>query len=666
VGQVLVWIDAQTSMRELVARIRAEPADYVVLFRGTSLYAFRPAELVPFGNRDAPAYQVLGLGASNASRRGGIDPRPPQVTRSFTQSELRTVYVDATGRPTRVVDSSTASSGVAATRSAEGTSITRYPSINATLPVDPGAEVILVLDLEQRPLESTSTDPVKFDGLPESWKEFPVTARVSSPQLEFSDGDDEGTIRVRRDQPSVKCRLVARRRSGVTDPIDVTATFFHDDRWCGAAQRTFAAPPRTSAVPPTSPPPGTGASLHSGAAVSPGAPTPAGAPPPTGAPFSPGASPASSVPFPTGAPPPTGALAIVPGAQAPDLTVHIHRTGDSSRRLVWILAPAAAHRALVRRASAETPLAEDPGPYIRGQFQAAAGSRPGEHVSLLQGIGERLWELAPQAFHDGYWAMRGALGDGFTIQFITDEPYIPWELMRPLKDGEETRLLAETHPVARGFHKYPDRLRPVLPMYGEIVTVAPDYTKRRPPVLPPLVAAGEESAMLQTKFRARAVAPASARRVIDELADRNRRPVRILHFSGHGRVETPIDSSHLACEDGDVSIAQVRRQETRLGESYKTFVFLNACEVGAAGDALGAVGGWAEAFAYRNFSGFIAPLWAVFDDHAKLAMESFFEAVLVHGKPVGEALRDMRATYGQYSPTFLSYVYYGDVNARFG
>jgi hypothetical protein len=368
-------------------------------------------------------------------------------------------------------------------------------------------------------------------------------------------------------------------------------------------------------------------------------------------------------PPPPGAPVPPSALAIFPGAQAPDLTVNIYHI---SKWLVWILAPAAAHRALVRKASAETPLAEDPGPYIRGLFQAAAGSRPGAHVSRLQGIGERLWELAPQVFHDAYWAMRGALGDGFTIQFITDEPYIPWELMRPLKDGEETRLLAETHPVARGFHKYPDRMRPVLPMYGEIVTVAPDYTRRRPPVLPPLVAAGEESAMLQTRFRARAIAPASARRVIDELADRSRRPVRIFHFSGHGRVETPIDSSHLACEDDDVSIAQVRRQETRLGESYRTFVFLNACEVGAGGDALGAVGGWAEAFAYRNFSGFVAPLWAVADDHARLVMESFFEAVLVHGKPVGEALRDVRATYGQYSPTFLSYVYYGDVNARFG
>lgn len=362
---------------------------------------------------------------------------------------------------------------------------------------------------------------------------------------------------------------------------------------------------------------------------------------------------------------PINALAIVPGGQPPDLSVLIHRTQADGGRLVWTLVPATAHRAHVRRACAETSLEGDPAAYVRRLFRDAAGSGLGAHVSLLHGIGERLWEKAPPELHDAYWAMRDALGDGFTIQFLTDEPYIPWELMRPVKDGDLTRLLAETHPVARGFLKHPDRLHPVLPIYGDILTMAPDYTKRKPPA-PPLVAAGEESVMLQAKFRARPIAPAFARRIIEVLADRDRTPVRILHFAGHGQCDSQAEYSRLACEDTDITVAQVRRQETKLGELYHTFVILNACEVGATGDVLGEVGGWADAFAYRNFSGFIAPLWAVFDDHAKLAMQTFFEAILVNGKPVGEALRDVRASYGEYSPTFLSYVYYGDVNARFG
>jgi hypothetical protein len=498
--------------------------------------------------------------------------------------------------------------GAVAQEEDSGSCITRYPSIEANERADPSADIILLIDLERIPKQATSVDPVAFDGLPAGWTEFPVTVRVASPQLVFADGNDEGTICVRRDQASVRCLLVGRRVRGVTGPLEVTATFFRRDRWCGTAQRTFAA----------------------------------------------------------GAPAPSCAVVLPSSVQAPDLTVHIHRTEGDRRRLVWLLAPAAAHRAHVRRACAESSLDDDPGAYVRGLFRAAAGIRPGAHVSMLQGIGELLWERAPAAFHDAYWTMRNALGDSFSIQFITDEPYIPWELMRPVKRGEQTRLLAETHPVARGLLAYPDRLRPELPVDGEILTVAPDYAKRTQRVLPPLVGASEESAMLQARFRATAIVPAFAHRIIEVLEDRSGTPVRILHFAGHGQMETPIEHSHIAFEDDDITIAQIRRQETRLGENHRTFVILNACEVGAAGDVLGEVGGWAEAFAYRNFSGFIAPLWAVFDDHAKLAMESFFEAVLVHGAPVGEALRDVRATYGQYSPTFLSYVYYGDVNARFG
>jgi hypothetical protein len=47
-------------------------------------------------------------------------------------------------------------------------------------------------------------------------------------------------------------------------------------------------------------------------------------------------------------------------------------------------------------------------------------------------------------------------------------------------------------------------------------------------------------------------------------------------------------------------------------------------------------------------------------------MEQFLEAVFEHKRSVGEALRDVRNDHGQASATFLSYVYYGDVNARFG
>ena len=93
-------------------------------------------------------------------------------------------------------------------------------------------------------------------------------------------------------------------------------------------------------------------------------------------------------------------------------------------------------------------------------------------------------------------------------------------------------------------------------------------------------------------------------------------------------------------------------------------VFFNACEVGATATALGAVGGWAEAFAQRKFRAFIAPLWAVEEDAASTVTEELMRAILIDGQPICAALRDLRAKFGNVSPTFYSYLLYGDVTAR--
>ena len=42
------------------------------------------------------------------------------------------------------------------------------------------------------------------------------------------------------------------------------------------------------------------------------------------------------------------------------------------------------------------------------------------------------------------------------------------------------------------------------------------------------------------------------------------------------------------------------------------------------------------------------------------------EQVVRQRRPIGEALRDLRQQFGAVSPTFYSYLLYGDVTARFG
>jgi hypothetical protein len=76
------------------------------------------------------------------------------------------------------------------------------------------------------------------------------------------------------------------------------------------------------------------------------------------------------------------------------------------------------------------------------------------------------------------------------------------------------------------------------------------------------------------------------------------------------------------------------------------------------------VGGWAEAFTRRKFGGFFAPLWPVADEDAATVISELVDAVWSKSQPVGESLRAIRERHGGRSPTFLSYLYYGDVTAK--
>jgi len=646
-GTVLVF-GAETTIQEAVVLARARDADFAVFREGDDLFAFRPYELEEIEASEQTAKQALALAPWKKSKAvlSAHAGWPTLLADPTAPSSRRFIVVGDGGEPLRVEEPSargTLLGGPLPARApaapergatavgtqppprrppsparqevadiadvAEGTEILRYPSITASGERRAGTTLLLRIDLAVTVDAATASDPIAFGDLPDAWHKLPISVVVTSPQLEFADGANEGTIMVRRDMPSVACIIPATVMPEGEQRVDLTAVFARDDRWCGTAQRTF---------------------MGDDAART------------------------------------TGAVSMVSDAVAPDLTIHIHRDTMVPGRLHWLLAPAIAHRRLLDGdLRGETRLQGEPAAFVRALFKVAAGAQPGEHVRLLRGIGEVLWDHAPASVQTSYWKLRDNLGDSFSIQLLTDEPSIPWELMRPVRAGTKgTRLLAETHPIARGLLAYPDRLRPTLPAVGERLTLAPDYTRRQPP-LQALDEARHESAVLRERFHALALA-GTARSLMQVLEDPHAAPVQLLHFAGHGACDAQALLSSIALEDRDLRVAQIRSHDVVLGEKHNTFVILNACEVGATGDVLGDVGGWAEAFAYRDFGGFLAPLWAVFDGHARLATERFLAAVFEDRRRIGEALRDVRRQYGDVSATFLSYIYYGDVNARFG
>jgi len=206
---------------------------------------------------------------------------------------------------------------------------------------------------------------------------------------------------------------------------------------------------------------------------------------------------------------------------------------------------------------------------------------------------------------------------------------------------------------------------PKLPQ-GTIVTIAPDYSRRRinGMQVPPLPKAAKESEMLVDEFDAKSLT-GGAKEVMQLLEGRLDHPVAILHFAGHGEFGTETAAtSQIFLSDEDICVLEIRNEEIKLGRKYGTLVVFNACQVGATGSVLGSIGGWAEVFLRGGFSGFIGPLWSVNDDDACTVMREFFDEVVHRKHPAAQALQWIRKTYGHQSPTFLSYLYYGDVMAR--
>ena len=85
----------------------------------------------------------------------------------------------------------------------------------------------------------------------------------------------------------------------------------------------------------------------------------------------------------------------------------------------------------------------------RGDVKEFAMLVRGQHRARIEGFGKRLWDRAPVEFRAVYWALHDHCKRALAIQFVSDKPHLPWELMRPYRGGETHPPLAMKHAVAR-------------------------------------------------------------------------------------------------------------------------------------------------------------------------------------------------------------------------
>jgi hypothetical protein len=626
--------------------IRSEIAPYGVRHYGVRVGEIRARD--PIGPTSANLHDVLGLHEYEPSTSVILDgpdaqTSVPVVASPFVdphapwRGRLVTVGQDgpaAVGEPTRArVDQLRGRAFRGTPMGLEVSAppidavgkVVRHPSITIRGKPAPSERILVDVDLGLQADAETTAAPLTIS-VAETWAEIAVPVRIiPPPELVVAPEDELRAILVRRDRRSIPCTFpcTVSANAMIGGTIVVTVSFECADRFSGSAQKSFdiVAPVGSNPGRPAAPPP------------------PDAAAPPTRPPE----------------------VTLDSAAPAPRLTVEIFRPdANNPGYLHWVVRPTANVPGLPLRLVGTSALV-NPETYARGLAEQGAPRRSGFLSYFQNVVGRQIYQAAPQCFRDAYKALRAAYPDGFDIQFVSDDPYIPWELMWP-DDIAGAQALCLDHPVGRWLLDYQTAMPNRLPL-GPILTVAPDYAHTG---WTPLPKAQEESLLLQRHHGAKPLVPAERKSFIDLLSQVPTSPMSMLHFGGHGSFDGGPGAVSIYLQDDRVYASEVETPMTRLAETGRTLVFFNACEVAAGTQVLGVSAGWAKAFLARRFGAFIAPLWPVYDDHALRMLHEIVSGAIEEKKPIGRVIRDVRRRHFRESPTYLAYLYIGDVLARFG
>lgn len=502
-------------------------------------------------------------------------------------------------------------------------SVTRFPSITPRSEARAGQAFRFEVDLAALPDPDTQGRPVDVKDLPEGWSNVRIGVEVYCSEIVFDDPEDEvGFIVVSKDGSSTAARFNGRIRDDVPPgkPFRLKVTFDQDGRPAGSAVRIVNLEPLRvdgTGEDPSTPP----------AAI-------------------------------------LGTVELKAEVSAAMLTITIIADSEPGS-FHWRVNTPRGIRCDAPAGKGKIFLGADVRRYARDLLRRCPNLKPGEHhENVLRGIGETIWEKTPSAFRDFYTEMRTRYGSGFPIQIVTEEHYVPWELMHPFQSAaiSDPRHLCLTHPIARWFDDQETRMYSELAT-GGIASFVPEYQTGKSS----LPAAREEGLRLVGEFGAVAHEATYAGFTgfwIEPLPEER---IAVLHFAGHAA--SPLDDREgnhegLRMVDGWVSATEIH-SGVRLGNRDGTFVILNACCAGTADEMLGAVGGWPARLAARGFGGVLAPVWAVQDNHASAVVVEHLGGML-KGKTLGVAMRDARAFHSNASGTPYAYLCHGDVMARMG
>jgi len=484
--------------------------------------------------------------------------------------------------------------------------VSRYPSVAKTGQLVAGATISVSVNLSVE--DAGDGEAMRIATAADDWSMLEVTVQISGDWI-ASASPEVGSITLRRDSSSdpavFACEVSDDYVAGT--PAEILVYYVHGTRICGHLRKDLA-----DSVAPAKP----------------------------------------ATPAPTPAKPVAGPVVIDRGATGPTMSVMIAQSGSARQDWSWIAyVPGGT---LTGKGTVE--LEGSAKSFSDVLLAGCPGLADDKFRRTMLGMGEMIWNKTPSGFRECYAACRAAGPTSFPIQFATDDPYVPWEMMRPIVEGLATDHLYLDHPVAR----WPLSSKWMRSAFGvgDILSFVPDYQAR------PLASAAAEGSWICTTLNAVRMAPTRASFL--ELLDGNRSDkVRLIHFAGHGTVDTGINDGGIKLQDGEVGVMEVNQSSVQIGRRDGPLVVLNACEASAGAEMLGMNTGWGAAIAAREFGGLIAPLWAVKDSMAFAIAQATLPALVTGDASLGEAVAAARKANADVSVAALAYLAHGDVMARF-
>jgi CHAT domain-containing protein len=262
--------------------------------------------------------------------------------------------------------------------------------------------------------------------------------------------------------------------------------------------------------------------------------------------------------------------------------------------------------------------------------------------------GANLFKLLPEGLRLRLWELQGR---DRMLQILSDEPYIPWELVKLQKRGpngwEQGPFLCEAFIVTRwlrGVRKAALR----LPM-SRIALIVP-----RNPDLPG--AAREHEDLLALAGPGRDVVEIVPR-FLDVVEALSSGTYDGWHFAGHGaNPGADPDRWELWLEKKECLRPEDLSEAGDLGRC-RPWIFLNACNTGRAGLSIAGLGGWAKQFLDSGAGAFLGTYWEIPDPMARHFASSVYRRIFA-GATVGEAVHQTRRELRDAAPgdpTWLAY-----------